>query len=523
VIPAPKQELVNPEPNAKPSERVKSFVRLRPLGSDIPSPLLDGSDKRPAPVPPPAAPPSPGNGAWSLQTPSVTLEKRGMPRLRAGETQTYQIVVRNLGPVPAQQVRIEEELPGAVKIVSGEPMPAIEGSRAVWTLPLVDVHQQQTLRFGLRALNDVDIANRLTVNVSASSQNTIALRPRQLGDGLAVRLAGPASASVGKPVVFEIQVANQTGQPIDGMVLRGLLPEGLYHPGEGRDIQGKVEGLFLPGQIKILKMPAAAVKPGRYSVQVKVTTTTGLEAIAATGIDILGDGVLLQQAPATQLVLGRDGDLRIELTNHSGRPLKNVVVADRLPDGVDFVAASERGLFQANSRTVHWLIGQLPAGKTQTLYVRVHGMKTGEHANVVHAKADGLAQLESQGVIRLDGMAELSLRVANPDMVIELGRETVYEIQLQNPGSMSASNVQVQVQFGPGLTPRRADPNSRCTIDRHLVTFEPIPTLGPQGQAILRVTALAQGLGDQRVHVAVVSDQVRTPIQREISTRVVHD
>src|SRR5262249_52418229 len=114
-------------------------------------------------------------------------------------------------------------------------------------------------------------------------------------------------------------------------------------------------------------MPSSAVKPGHYTVAVKVTTQPGYEASATAVIDIVAETLHLQQGPAARLFVGRDGDLRIEVTNDTHKPVRNVAVADRLPDGLDFVAASERGLYQANSRTVYWLIDQVPPGQTKTL------------------------------------------------------------------------------------------------------------------------------------------------------------
>ncbi len=529
-IPEPQKAIVHPQSNPGTSDRMKSFVRIRPPGSDVPQPdgLTGPIRKRepiPVPYPLPPAQASTDLGSsnlLSIQTPSVTVEKRGAVRIRAGEAETYQFVVRNLGPVPAQLVRIEEELPASVRILSAEPMPAPDGSRLVWTLPMLNVNQEQVLRVVLKAGADAELGHRVNVSVSASNQSATALRPSVPAGTLPVRLTGPSQVSVGKTANFEIRVVNQTGQPLNSLVLHAVLPEGLSTP-DGREIEGTVDGAFMPGEVKTLKMPAAAVKPGRYTVHIKVSTKTGMMATDSITIDIVADGVLLQQAPATKMLLGRNGDLRIDLTNHSGKPLRNVTITDRLPEGVEFIAASERGLYQANSRTVHWLIDQLPVGKSHTFFVRVNGHKAGQHNNVVAAKADGVTELQAPGVILMEGVADLTMRVVSRDNHLELGRETVYEVQVQNPGSLTASQVRLQVQFTPGLTPRSAEASARHTIDRQNVLFEPLDTLGPQGQAIFRVTALSQSVGDQRVRFTVVSDQVRTPIQREISTIVYRD
>ena len=45
---------------------------------------------------------------------------------------------------------------------------------------------------------------------------------------------------------------------------------------------------------------------------------------------------------------GREGDCRIEITNCTNRPLRNLTVTDQLAPGLDFVVgAGDRGLYAA--------------------------------------------------------------------------------------------------------------------------------------------------------------------------------
>jgi uncharacterized repeat protein (TIGR01451 family) len=337
-----------------------------------------------------------------------------------------------------------------------------------------------------------------------------------------MQLIAPTEASVGQPVVFEIRVSNQSEQPLTGIVLRGSLPQGLDTP-KGREIEGEVNGTLRPGETKTLRMPANAVQPGRFTVAAKVTTQAGQEASAQTTIDVTGGTLQVQQAASTRLFVGREGDLRIEVANHTGQPMRNVAIADRLPEGIDYLLASERGLYQTNSRTVHWLLDSLPAGATRTLALRVQGSKAGQYPNIVTAKADGVAEVQSTGAITMQAISDLTLRVKDQDHLLEVGRETVYEIQVQNPGNAAANNVRVQVQFPPGLTPKSAEGDTKFAVDRQTIIFEPIASLGPQEKAVYRVSARADATGDQRVQFAVVSEQVQVPIQREISTLVYRD
>jgi uncharacterized repeat protein (TIGR01451 family) len=443
--------------------------------------------------------------------------------LRAGESQTYQIVIRNLGSVPAQQVRIDEEIPAGAKLVSADPQPQWQGGRAIWTLSLAP-GSAQVVRLTLRAEVALQLGVTTSAHVSAMQPiSTTALRPQNTASPLAVRLSGPERASVGKPVAFDIHVTNPSGLALTGVKMFGYLPEGLNTPGlspaDGREIEMVGTITMAPGGQKILQMPVTGVKPGRFEVRVKLVSSAG-ETWATASIDVAAETLTLQQAELTRLFLGRDGDLRIEVANGTGKPLRHVAVASLLPEGLDFLGASDRGLFQANHRTVYWLIDAMPAGQTQTLSVRVAGAKAGQYQNVVSARADGIAEIRSAGTVALDGMANLKLRVVDRDNPLELGKETVYEIQLGNTGGAACHNVRLQVQFAPGLIPRSAEGNTRYSVNGQTVVFEPIPSLAPDGQAVYRVSAHAQSAGDLRVRFAVVSDEAPTPLVREISTKV---
>ena len=521
--------IVFPSPQSNPAaDRPKSFVRLHsaanavaPAPLDVvPGPQIGGAAYVPPPPPPGISTPNP-NALLNLQTPAITVEKRGPATLRAGETQVFQLVVRNLGTVAAQQVRIEEEIPAGAKLVSGDPAPQRQGSKAIWIASALPPGSELIARFSLQAEVALQLAATTGVHVSAMPPiSTASLKPAAATpvNSPAVQLNGPERTMVGAPVTFDIHVANGSGLPLTDVRMFGYLPDGLDTP-QGRTIEMVNAVTIGPGSFKDLRMPANAVLPGRHTVQVKVVSSGG-EAWATATIDIAAASLTVRQAELTRLILGRDGDLRIDVANGTGKPLRNVAVACLLPQGLDYLNSSDRGLFQANHRTVYWLIDAMPAGQTRTLAVRVRGARAGQFPTTVTARADGIAEARSTGAVVLEGMASLKLRVVDRDNPLEVGKDTVYEIQISNDGAAPAHNVRLQVQFAPGLTPRSAEGNTRYSVKGQTVTFEPIPSLGADGPAIYRVSAHAQSAGDRRVRFAVVSDEVPAPLQREISTKV---
>ena len=96
----------------------------------------------------------------------------------------------------------------------------------------------------------------------------------------------------------------------------------------------------------------------------------------------------------------------------------------------------------------------MPPGKTQTLIVQVSGSTSGQYQNLAFAKADGIKELQSASQIVVESVADLTMHVKGRSYVVEVGKENVYEITVQNPGNASASNLRLQRGFPAGLFPR---------------------------------------------------------------------
>ena len=51
---------------------------------------------------------------------------------------SYEIIVRNIGPVPVFQVRVEDELPAGARYLGGDPQPELVGERLAWVVGALD-------------------------------------------------------------------------------------------------------------------------------------------------------------------------------------------------------------------------------------------------------------------------------------------------------------------------------------------------------------------------------------------------
>jgi len=333
-----------------------------PVGMATGSPWPDPAPPQPKPgvqasVSKSSQPGDVGTNLVGVQTPHMTVEKRGAAVSRPGEPSSFQIVVRNLGPVAANQVRVEDELPADAKVLSADPAPQLQNNRAIWLLNAMPPGSSSTLSFSLQLGSSASVSHSTSVIVIGTGTVTTAASPPSVAAaGLAVKVAAPTNVAVGRPAVFEVTYANQSNQRMSGLVLHALLSPGLRHP-IGQSIEADV-GDLEPGASKTVKVEAGAVLAGPQGMQVRIVRPGGPEAATQAVVDVTSAaaGVSVRQAPATRLFLGRNSDLSLEVTNHTGKPIRHVAVVSYLPENVDFVAASDRGNYQPNGRTVNWLV-----------------------------------------------------------------------------------------------------------------------------------------------------------------------
>jgi hypothetical protein len=118
------------------------------------------------------------------------------------------------------------------------------------------------------------------------------------------------------------------------------------------------------------------------------------------------------------------------------------------------------------------------------------------------------------------GVPALLLEVVDRDDPLEVGAVTVYEIRVLNQGTAPNTNVQIMATFPEGIVPLDAEADAPYRIQGRQIVFEPLARLAPKADAVFRVRAKADDVGDHRVKIQLNSDQLRIPVVEEESTKV---
>jgi uncharacterized repeat protein (TIGR01451 family) len=465
-----------------------------------------------SPAAAPAAKPAPDPAV-----PLVKLETIAPPTSNLGQPLQYQIAVRNIGSVPAYQVRVEDRLPPGARLRSAEPRPEIQGDHLAWSLGELAAGAEVRLRIEVEPAAEGEVSWSATVTYSATSDFTTRItRPR-----LTVTKTGPQTALVGDTATFQIQIGNTGSGPATGVTIRDQLPAGLQHP-QGAVIEADI-GTLAPGQTRSITLQTSAAKAGHFVNEVLVTADGGLQATARAEIDITQPALALRKTGPAQRLIGREAEFDLEVQNTGTADASNVRVVDTLPEGLDVATTNEGGVYDTTARTFTWTIGTLLAGQRRGLTLKTVARKVGDWTNRAVAHADRVAEVSAETSIRVDGVPALMLEVVDLDDPIEVGAETTYEIRVVNQGTCPATNLQILATVPDGMKAEDVQGAAEGHIHGQMVHFDPLPRLAAKADALYRVKVRGTKAGDWRFKVQMMSDQLQTPVREDESTRVYDD
>ncbi len=460
---------------------------------------------------PPAAVPT------GAQTPTVYLEKVGSPTVAAGKPFAYEIVARNAGTVAVFNVRVDDEIPAGARFLNADPRPEVHGDRLTWNLGRLDVGAERRINVTIQPVGEGELTAGATVTFSASSSlKTLIIRPK-----LALTVTGPEGMQVGDPVEFQVRVTNVGTGPAMNVVLHDSLPAGLWH-NQGHRIDADL-GTLAPGETKIVPLQTTAVKAGPQVNETLVTAADGLKASAQCRVLVTEAILSLRTTGPKRRYLNREAQFNLELANAGSAPAADVLVTDQLPEGLEFVAASEGGVHDPTTRTVSWKVDTVAPAQKRSLWVKVLAKAPGDLVTRAAVQSPRGRELHAEASLRVEGIAALVCEVVDLENPIEVGAETTYEIRVFNQGTAPSTGMQVMANLPRGMVAKSASGPVPYHVQGQQVIFEPLPKLAPRADTVYRVRVAGLEAGDLRVKVQLTSDQVRVPVIQEEITHVYND
>ena len=355
-----------------------------------------------------------------------------------GENVAYTIVVSNDGISDAKQVVITDTLAKGLKFLGANYNGVYDENThtVTWTLD-IDSGKTVELKVNVTVEGYGVLVNRVTVGDKISSVD-IAV-PEIIPD----KTANVTDANFGDNVTYTVTVTNDGDVDASQVVIVDQLGNGLKYvsSSDGGVWDEKTNTVtwivdLAKGESQTFYVTAVAEAYGVLTNDVTVGDKTASADVVVP--EIIPD----KTANITNPNFGDKVDYTVTVTNDGMGDANNVVIVDRLGEGLTFVSASDNGVWDPVKRTVTWIV-DLAKGESKVFSViaTVSGYGNVTNSLVVGNKTAGV------NVTVPEIIPDKTANISNPNF----GDNVNYTVTVTNDGIGDAKDVVVRDVLGEGL------------------------------------------------------------------------
>ena len=448
-----------------------------------------------------------GNRATSV----ILLERSGPAEVRVGQNYTYTLTLTNLTNTEIKDVVLTEETAAGFAAASFEPNPIDQsGNTATWRWDMLAPRQVVQLHVSgsAGAVGEVTGCATVTFRTGACSTTKI-VQP-----ALALTKEAPAEVIACDPIPVRLVVTNTGSGVARNVVVHDPLPDG-WKTTDGRSDLTLNAGNLSAGQSREFTLTVRSERTGSFTNNATASEEGGLSAQASSTTIVRKPELSVTKSFPAYRFLGRPATFEITVNNSGDAPARDTVLTDAVPNGTQFVNATDGG--KMSGGRVTWNLGTLAPGDSRTVKMTVKMVSMGQIRNVAQARAY-CAQAEGECVMEARGIPAVLLEVVDINDPVEVGANETYSIRVTNQGSAKDTNVVITCELPKEQQLISADGPTQAKASGNTVRFDPLPTLPPGARVEFRVVAKASASGDVRFRVSMTSDQTETPVDETEST-----
>ncbi len=445
------------------------------------------------------------------------IQKFAPGEIQVGKPAKFVLQIRNAGSQSAEDVLVRDELPQGTQLISTSPNATSEGSRLVWQLGKLSPGEDRTVEMQVMPKTEGDIGSVATVSYSTqASIKTHCTMPQ-----LAIRMTAPSEVMIGNQQHIKIEVRNPGSGDATGVMLFENVPPNVKHAA-GPTLEFEI-GTLHAGETRNLDLVVTAEKAGKVINTLTARADGNLQVQQQVEFEVIAPALTVAVQGPERRYLERPATYEVSVENPGTAPAHDVQIVTKLPKGMRFVKANNKGEYDAATHAVYWNLAELPKGERGTVEVIAMPVETGPQTLQVESHAQQGLTGSTQREVLVEGLAAIKFEVRALEDPIEVGGETGYDIRIVNQGTKAATNVQVTAELPAGLKLISAEGETQHKAEQNRLVFEPLQQLAPKADTVYRLRVQGLQPGDQRLVVEVKTDDLEQPIRHEESTRVFGD
>lgn len=474
-----------------------------------------------------------------------------------GDQVNFALDVRNLGPDPANNVKVVDTLPPGMTWVANSPAPwscnagalpdtvecVLGGPLAPTGLvefPLVlgvvaDTVGMKTNTAMVfadeddpdggnnKSMVDIDVQTDMPVTLSLAVTDTA--DPVVVGETFEYEAIltnnGPdAATNATVSMVFNggISIANppNTGWTCTQDGTRGIA-----------DLTCIADGPLAPGESRLLPVGMIADSPGNAGVDMEADSDETTEPVMAQESTLVQaesiDLAITKSALDSEVSIGDDITYILSVSNLGTAPVASVNVNDPLPAGFSFVSLNAPGWSCSNNDNELICSRTSPLAGDQTSTIRINGTASAVGVQTNTATVNSTSTDSQPGnnqdsaqvdVLATELSADLNVSLTSGSGTVAQGGEIVFSAVVGNDGPDAATGIVLENSYSDGLSFVGASGSGwTCAADKaaKAMQCQLAGTLEPGGSSSLELTARADASGTLQAMSTVSSDDVVDP------------
>ncbi len=459
-----------------------------------------------------------------IQAPSLTVEKLSPAEIQLNQKASFEIIVRNIGRVTAEEVKVVDQVPAGCEFVGATPQTQPQGKlqSLSWNLGTLRPGQEKKITFQLKPTQPGEMGSVAQVSFATqASMRTLVTKPV-----LEIVHQTEATHLIGDRVILDVIVINKGDGPAKNVLIQQQVPEQLEFPdglpNASRGIEYEV-GTLMPGKSQRVKLALKAANIGKIQSIMYASAEGGLRAKHELPIEVIAPKLVTQSSGPKKRFLKRSATHEFRVANQGTANATNVQLIAKLPNGLRFVQANNQGRYDSNSHAVYWSLAELAQNIEAKVELKTMPVDVGNQPITFESSADLNIKSALEHDLSVEHLVDVFFEIDDVIDPIEIGGDTRYRVRVVNQGTKAATNIRLQVDFPAGITPTSVNGSLRHAIRGQQIVFEPINNMNPDDELSFMINGRGQSAGDHRVVVSMQTDGRTSPVSKQESTRVYSD
>ncbi len=446
----------------------------------------------------------------------ISLVKLAPKEIAVNEPFDYRLKITNMTDQELLNVVVTDVMPEHMKIISSDPEMEVVAGQVSWALGAFAPNASKTISVNAMALQTgmISTCAEVTYDTPTCAQ-VMVVEPK-------LRLAkqAPEKSLKCNRIPIHYTVTNVGTGHACNITISDKFSEGMVTSEGIGEVSFEIDSLG-PGETKEFDVMADATKTGVFASKALLTSRVGGSAESELISTNVAQPVLEinESCPANQYI-GRTVAYDITVTNRSDEIAKATIVEASVPETAQFQSATDDGMFTHSSPgKVTWNIGSLMPNSSKMVSMNLSIERPGTIITEAKAKAFCADSVSTSCQTSVSGIPGILLEVVDTLDPIEVGDSETYLITVTNQGSADDTNIKITCKLEKTMMYVSSSGPTEASAVGMTITFAPLASLAPKAQAKWRLNVKAVSIGDVRLKVSMISDQLTRPVEETEATR----